>query len=180
MNVIVFPGPACLATWPSVAFLGTSEERRRQSGEPGRNGQPALCNCWAALRVWGTPGPDPVRVYLLSWVWLLPHGRQPPRLLCPCDSPGMNTGAGSHGLLQATLPIQGLNPHLLCLLLWQAGSSPLCHGLPGVNSERDPPSTTLPPSPSWAELSPHWELVHRWVLCLRRLLLWPSYYTLLQ
>ena len=31
-------------------------------------------------------------------VW--PHRRQPTRLLCPCDSPGKNTGVGCHFLLQ--------------------------------------------------------------------------------
>ena len=29
-----------------------------------------------------------------------PHRRQPPRLLCPWDSPGKNTGVGCHFLLQ--------------------------------------------------------------------------------
>ena len=29
-----------------------------------------------------------------------PHRRQPTRLLCPCDSPGKNTGVGCHFLLQ--------------------------------------------------------------------------------
>ena len=44
------------------------------------------------------------------------------RLLCPWDSPGKNTGVGYHALLQGIFPTQGSNPHLLCLLLWQAGS----------------------------------------------------------
>ena len=179
MNVIVFPGPACLATWPSVAFLGTSEGTQEAVRWARAQWQPAPCNCWAALQVWVTPGPDPVRVYLLSWVWLLPHGRQPPRLLCPWDSPGTNTGAGCHGLLQATLPIQGLNPHLLSPAL-AGGFFSTVPWTTRCEFWEGPPSTTLPPSPSWAERSPHWELVHRWVLCLRRLLLWPSYYTLLE
>ena len=29
-----------------------------------------------------------------------PHGRQPPRLCCPWDSPGKNIGVGCHFLLQ--------------------------------------------------------------------------------
>ena len=29
-----------------------------------------------------------------------PHGLQPAKLLCPCDSPGKNTGVGCHFLLQ--------------------------------------------------------------------------------
>ena len=43
----------------------------------------------------------------------------------PGDSPGNNTGVGCHALLQGIFPTQGSNPHLLCLLQWQAGSSPL-------------------------------------------------------
>ena len=36
-----------------------------------------------------------------------------------------NTGVGFHVLLQEIFPIQGLNPHRLCLLRWQVGSLPL-------------------------------------------------------
>ena len=41
------------------------------------------------------------------------------------DSPGKNTGVGCHVLLQGIFPTQGLNPCLLHLLYWQAGSLPL-------------------------------------------------------
>ena len=44
---------------------------------------------------------------------LRPHRLYPTRLLCPWDSPGKNTGVGSHSLLQGSVPIQGLNPGLL-------------------------------------------------------------------
>ena len=44
-------------------------------------------------------------------VWL--HGLQPTRLLCPWNSPGKNTGVGSHSLLQGIFPTQGSNPGLL-------------------------------------------------------------------
>ena len=37
----------------------------------------------------------------------------PPRLLCPWNSLGKNTGVGSHSLLQRIFPTQGLNPGLL-------------------------------------------------------------------
>ena len=47
------------------------------------------------------------------------------RLLCPWDSPGKNTGVGCHALLQGIFSTQKSNPHLLCLLHWQAGSLPL-------------------------------------------------------
>ena len=36
-----------------------------------------------------------------------------PRLLCPRDSPGKNTGVGCHSLLQGIFPTQGLNLGLL-------------------------------------------------------------------
>ena len=39
-----------------------------------------------------------------------------PRFLCPCDSPGKNTGVSCYFLLQGIFPPQGLNPHLLGLL----------------------------------------------------------------
>ena len=45
-----------------------------------------------------------------------------PRLLCPWDSPGKNTGVGCHALLQGIFLTQGSNPYLLCFLHWQAGS----------------------------------------------------------
>ena len=51
-----------------------------------------------------------------------PMGLQPTRLLCPWYSPVKNTGVGCHSLLQEIFPTQGLNPYLLCLLYWQAGS----------------------------------------------------------
>ena len=52
----------------------------------------------------------------------------PARLPCPWASPGKNTGAGCHVLLQEIFPTQGSNPRLLCLLHWQVGFLPL--GLP--------------------------------------------------
>ena len=55
-----------------------------------------------------------------------PHGLEPTSLLCPCDSPGKNTGVGCHVLLQGIFPPEGLN---LCLLHWQAGSLPLSHSV---------------------------------------------------
>ena len=41
------------------------------------------------------------------------HGLQPTRLLCPKNSPGKNTGVGSHSLLQGIFLTQGLNLGLL-------------------------------------------------------------------
>ena len=56
-----------------------------------------------------------------------PYGLQPPRLLYPWDSPGKTTGVGYLALFQEIFPTQGLNPCLLCLLHWQAGSLQLSH-----------------------------------------------------
>ena len=53
---------------------------------------------------------------------LQPHGPQPARRLCPCDSPGKNTGVGCCVLLRGIFLTQELSPCLFCLLLWQAGS----------------------------------------------------------
>ena len=39
---------------------------------------------------------------LQSCLTVPPHRRQPTRLLCPCVSPGKNTGVGCHFLLQYT------------------------------------------------------------------------------
>ena len=41
---------------------------------------------------------------------LQPHGLQPARLLCPCNSPGKYTGVGCHFLLQGIFLTQGLKP----------------------------------------------------------------------
>ena len=56
------------------------------------------------------------------------------------DSPGKNTGEGSHTLLQGIYIIQGSNPCLLCLLHWQVGSLPLASpGKPVSTPQKRPP-----------------------------------------
>ena len=67
---------------------------------------------------WGFPWKQPVLSSVLLSDSLWPHGLQPTRLLCPRDSPGKNTGADCHFLLQGIFSTQGSN---LCLLHWQAG-----------------------------------------------------------
>ena len=52
------------------------------------------------------------------------HGLKPARLLNPWDSPGKNTGASCHFLLQGIFPTLGLNPQLLHLLHCWANSLP--------------------------------------------------------
>ena len=55
---------------------------------------------------------------------LQPHGLWPVMPLCPWDSPGKNTGVGSHSLLQEIFLTQGSNPGLLhCRRILY----PLCH-----------------------------------------------------
>ena len=50
-------------------------------------------------------------------------------LLCLWNFPGKNIRVGCHFLFQGTFPTQGLNPHHLCLLHWQADSLSLVpHG----------------------------------------------------
>ena len=41
---------------------------------------------------------------------------------CPWDSSGKYIGVSCHALLQGIFPTKGLNPCLLSLLHWQAGS----------------------------------------------------------
>ena len=55
-----------------------------------------------------------------------------PRLLCPWNSSGKNTGVGSHSLLQGIFPNQGLNPGLL----WSSTTAPRVRhkGPPSVGS----------------------------------------------
>ena len=46
---------------------------------------------------------------------LWPYGPWPARLLCPWDSPGVNSGVGFHALLQGIFSIQESNLHVLHL-----------------------------------------------------------------
>ena len=57
-----------------------------------------------------------------SYPTLGPVDSSPPGSFCPQNSPGKNTGARNHFLLQGILPTQGSNPSLLH---WQAVSLPL-------------------------------------------------------
>ena len=55
---------------------------------------------------------------------LRPSGLQSSRFLCPWNIPDKNTGVGCLFLFQGIFLTQGLNPCLLRLLHWQAGSLP--------------------------------------------------------
>ena len=54
-----------------------------------------------------------------------PMDCSPPGSSVHGGSPGKNTGVGCCALLQGIFPMQGLNPHLLCLLCWQVSFSSL-------------------------------------------------------
>ena len=54
-----------------------------------------------------------------------PCGLQPASLLCLGDSLGKNPQLDCHILLQGVFPTLGSNPHLLCPLHCQTGSSPV-------------------------------------------------------
>ena len=56
-----------------------------------------------------------------------PMDCSPPGSSVRGDSPGKNTGVGCHFLLHGIFQIWRVNPHLLCLLHWQADSLPLSH-----------------------------------------------------
>ena len=72
---------------------------------------------------------------------LRPHGLWPTRLLCPWNSPGKNTGVGSHSLLQGTFPTPGLNLGLLhCRQILYRLSQP---GSPRVTCRRPHEVTQL-------------------------------------
>ena len=58
---------------------------------------------------------------------LRPHGLQSARFLCPWHFPGKTIGVSCHFLHQGIFPTQGLNPHILHLLNWQADSLPVSH-----------------------------------------------------
>ena len=85
---------------------------------------PNLCTCTSQTElgfktIAGNTDPFCV-LSCFSRVWL----SATPWTLGPWDSPGENTGAGCHALLQGIFPTQGSNPRLLCLLHWQVGSLP--------------------------------------------------------
>ena len=59
-------------------------------------------------------------------------------LSSPWNSPGQNTGVGSHSILQGTFPTQGLNPGLLYCrqILYQLSHKGSWEGL-GAGGEGD-------------------------------------------
>ena len=66
----------------------------------------------------------PLLSHLVCIDSLRPYGLQPARLLCTWEFSRLNTGVCCHALLQGIFPTQRWNPHLLCLLNWQACTLP--------------------------------------------------------
>ena len=94
--------------WPKCSFRVFCKVLEKNANK--LFGQPNISMVWAcSVRLFAT------------------HGPQYPRLLCPWDHPGKNTGAGCHFLLQGIFQTQESNPCLLHLLHWQADSLPLRH-----------------------------------------------------
>ena len=103
---------------PSPRSPGTSSHEApsascsREAAVPGIRGRPLL-----GAILWPLPGiatllPKPgARAKSLSRLTLT-SGLQPPRLLCPWDSPGVNAAVGCHALLQESCPTPGLSPSL--------------------------------------------------------------------
>ena len=89
---------------------------------------------------------------------LQPYGLKPFRLLCPRNSPGKNTGVGSHSLLQGIFLSQWSNLGLLHAgrfftiwatreaLLWSWGVS---NSLLVTDAEAEAPTLWLPDAKSW-------------------------------
>ena len=64
---------------------------------------------------------------------LWPHGLQPARFLCPRNSPGKNTGVGSHSLLQGSFPLRDWTSLQVDFLLSELPSKPKVHSNKLVN-----------------------------------------------
>ena len=81
---------------------------------------------------WATAGSPALGLVLLSCLLSVAQLSVAPRtvvcrLLCPWDSPGGNTGMGSHFFLLGIFPTQGLNLLLLRVLHLHADPLPLSH-----------------------------------------------------
>ena len=117
--------------WQAGPILGAAGRRRGPPLTP----QPSVGSDPRSPARVSSPAPLPRLLALPRWVLLLRvcslasvasdsarlQGLQPARLLCPWDSPGKNTGAGCHALLQGIFPTRGSHLCLLRLLCRQAG-----------------------------------------------------------
>ena len=108
-----------------------------------------------------------VHTQLFGTVWTVAT-----RFLCPWDSPGKNTGVGSHATQgchapPGHLPTKGLNPCLFHLLHWQAGSlllvlpgkPPLSLSVQFSSVTQSCPTLCNPMNPSMPGLPVHHQLL---------------------
>ena len=103
--------PGCENAWGSCRVSGERLEENQDkilSQKPGVVGE--VKEEMNGSNRWEKPQHNPVSAKWksLCHVSLWPHG-----LYSPWNSPGQNTGVGSHSLLQGIFPTQGLNPCLL-------------------------------------------------------------------
>ena len=88
----------------------------RDLSNPGiEHGSPAWQTDSLPLSHWGSPTQctecESVKVLVTQLCpTLQPHGLWLTRFLCPWNSPGKNTGVGSHSFLQGNLPNPGIEP----------------------------------------------------------------------
>ena len=120
---------SCLCRlWKQASFLTWASPISRMQPP----GEKCRCNQQPTLVLQFVKGISCMLSCLVICNSLRPHGLQPTQLLCPWNFTGKNIGVGYH-FLQGIFPSQGSNPHVLCLMNWQADSSPLSH-LEGTNS----------------------------------------------
>ena len=112
-------GASCLWTWTDRGPGPRGQGQKAKQPAPSRGGgRPCPCPGDAGCSaVWAPLLWYPMCVLSHSVVSdsLGPCGLEPARLPCPWDSPGNNTGAGCHFLLQGIFLTQGSNLCLLCL-----------------------------------------------------------------
>jgi len=116
-----------------------------------------------------------VRLFVIQWL-------QPARLLCPWDSPGKNTGVGSHSHLWVRFSsIAQLCPTVCNPMDCTTSGLPVHHQLLEFTQTRvhwvgdaiQPSHPLSSPSPPAFSLSPHQGFSNESVLCIR----WPTYWS---
>ena len=169
-----FPRPwgFCRADSPLPAQSGPQPGGHSTSWPPCPRGNPVsahraaalICCCLAKPVSWFS-FPSPLAVKCGT-----PQTVEPIRPLCPWNSPGQNTGVGSHALLQGIFPTQALNPGLphgrqtLYRLSHQV--CPLISGLPsasgGLSQQTRAPLIPLQPRQPgpWQSLHKRAQLSH--------------------
>ena len=95
----------------SVRFICRNEIKMLNLKKKKKKRQIALYPPWFPIRLWDLATPCVSCSVVPSSSW--PHGLWLARLLCQWNSPGKNTGVGSHSLLERIFPTQESNLNLL-------------------------------------------------------------------